>query len=89
MRNYKKTADNNNQSFVGLEEPTMKLLLNGTFGSFWLGIFPHYGVIDKRFLEIQETLRRVSFFVGDFGGFFLVLLCFLSRLDIKSLTQIR
>ena len=78
-----------NQSFVGLEEPTMKLLLNGTFGSFWLGIFPHYGVIDKRFLEIQETLRRVSFFVGDFGGFFLVLLCFLSRLDIKSLTQIR
>jgi hypothetical protein len=45
----------------------MKTLLNGTFGSFWLGIFPHYGFIDKRFLEIQETLRRVSFFVGDFG----------------------
>ncbi|ROI11107.1 hypothetical protein EGH73_13895 [Epilithonimonas hominis] len=67
----------------------MKTLLNGSFGSFLLGIFPHYGFIDKRFLEIQATLRRVSFFVGDFGGFFLVLLCFLSRLDIKSLTQIR
>ena len=26
---------NNNQSFVGLEEPTMKLLLNGSFGSFF------------------------------------------------------
>ena len=25
----------NNQSFVGLEEPTMKLLLNGSFGSFF------------------------------------------------------
>jgi len=48
----------------------MKTLLSGTFGSFWLGIFPHYGFIDKRFLEIQETLRRVSFFVGEFGGFF-------------------
>jgi len=65
----------------------MKLLLNGTFGSFWLGIFPHYGFIDKRFLEIQETLRRVSFFVGDFGEFFLVLSCFPSRWGIISLTQ--
>jgi len=65
----------------------MKTLLNGSFGSFWLGIFPHYGFIDKRFLEIQETLRRVSFFVGDFGGFFLALLCFPSLLGIKSLTQ--
>jgi hypothetical protein len=34
LRIVKKTKDNN-QSFVGLEEPTMKLLLNGSFGSFF------------------------------------------------------
>ena len=30
-----KIASSNNQSFVGSERPTMKLLLNGSFGSFF------------------------------------------------------
>ena len=29
------TGNYNNQSFVGSERPTMKLLLNGSFGSFF------------------------------------------------------
>jgi len=28
------------------------------------GLFRYYGFIDKRFLEIQEASRRVSFFVA-------------------------
>ena len=34
-RNRLWILEHNNQSFVGLEEPTMKLLLNGSFGSFF------------------------------------------------------
>ena len=38
--NKQRTA--NNQSFVGLEEPTMKLLLNGSCGSFFI----RYGFVN-------------------------------------------
>ena len=33
-KNKKITTANNNQSFVGLEKPTMNLLLNGSSGGF-------------------------------------------------------
>ena len=74
----KNTADNS-KSFRCVRSTNNENPVERNLRQLWLGIFPHYGFIDKRFLEIQETLRRVSFFVGDFGEFFLVLSCFPSR----------
>jgi len=65
----------------------MKTLLNGTFGSFWLGIFPHYGFIVK-FLEDISREQDVLFFLGiRFWRTLSVLSCFPSRWEIISLTQ--
>ena len=53
------------------------------------GYFPTLWVYRQKIFRDTSDFEKSLFFVGDFGGFFLVLLCFLSRLDIKSLTQIR
>ena len=54
----------------------MNTLLNGTFGSFWLGIFPHYGFIDKRFFRDTGDFEKSLFFYGWFWWFFLGFIVF-------------
>ena len=69
----------------------MKTLLNWSLATFgFTGIFPLWDSDrQKIFRDTGDFEKSLFFFMGDFGGFFLVLLCFLSKpLDIKPLTQI-
>jgi hypothetical protein len=54
----------------------MKTLLNGSFGSFLLGFFRHYGVIVERFFSDTRGFEKSLFFCGRFWWFFLGFIVF-------------
>ena len=70
----KEGRTHNNQSFVGSERPTMKLLLNGSFGSSFQELWV-YRKVFRRYLK--ENWWFSFFWVVVFGGFLLFLGVFL------------
>ncbi len=66
-----------------LLNPSASLRTGCSFGSF----FSIMSLSTKDFRDLQETFRKVSFFVGDIGGFSWLYRVFPSPFGIKSLTQ--